>query len=164
MATLLERVNNKKFKVNFQKLFLLYLWVLICVEVGKSNADSEVKCQSSCFSENFAVAGKVLRKQKGILVLTWHFYGLVLCMGPTKRKKKISIHAKGTLGPGPCLLRWRILMESPSKALHLIGYFFGKKAGFKGSLHPLPQLYLLWSAERKTQSEKRVRVIYQRIA
>ena len=27
----------------------LYLWVFTCAEVGKSNVNSAVKCQSSCF-------------------------------------------------------------------------------------------------------------------
>ena len=62
-----------KFK---KKLF--YLWVLICVKVGKDVTNSEVECLLSCFSENlsengsikailcekYAVNDKVLRKQK----------------------------------------------------------------------------------------------------
>ena len=34
LAKLLERVNCLFFKVNFQKIFLFYLWVLLCSEVG----------------------------------------------------------------------------------------------------------------------------------
>ena len=45
VATVLEHFNNKTFLVEFQKLLLLYLWVLICVKAGNSDA--------------YAVAGKV---------------------------------------------------------------------------------------------------------
>ena len=38
-----------------------------------------------------AVAGNVLRKQKGILVWAWPFYGFVLCRGPTKKKTRDTI-------------------------------------------------------------------------
>ena len=48
LATVLERVNNQIFKVEFEKIFLFYLWVFICVKVGYNNA----------------VAGKKLRNQK----------------------------------------------------------------------------------------------------
>ena len=37
----------------------------------------------SCYY--YAVAGTVLRKQKGILVWVWPFYGFVLCRGPRKK-------------------------------------------------------------------------------
>ena len=34
LATLLERVNCLFFKVNFQKIFLFFLWALLCSKVG----------------------------------------------------------------------------------------------------------------------------------
>ena len=49
LAILLEGVNNKIFKVNFKNLIFLFVWVLSCVNVGNSDAYSEVKCQSACF-------------------------------------------------------------------------------------------------------------------
>ena len=45
--------------MNFKNLFLLYLWVLICVKVGNNDVNSKVKCQSSCFSENLGENGSV---------------------------------------------------------------------------------------------------------
>ena len=72
LATLLECANIKFFKVNFQNFFLLYLWVIICVKVGKNVSYSEVKCQSSCFSENFSENGSyraVLSEKFGVLLL-----------------------------------------------------------------------------------------------
>ena len=79
LATLLEGVNNKFFEVNFKNFILLFLWVFSCVKVGNSDVYCDVKCQSACFyneksdkcsvsvriSEKYAVAGKVLREQKG---------------------------------------------------------------------------------------------------
>ena len=50
---LIECVNNKNFQVKLKNIVLFYLWVLICVKVGKDVANSEVVCQSSFFSEDF---------------------------------------------------------------------------------------------------------------
>ena len=44
LATLLERVNNKKFKVNIKNIFLIYFWVIVCLQVGEYNGQSSVKC------------------------------------------------------------------------------------------------------------------------
>ena len=54
LATLLKGVNNKNFIIKFKKLLLFYIWVLICVKVGKDVANSEVE----------AVAGKENKKVK----------------------------------------------------------------------------------------------------
>ena len=59
LATLLEGVNNKKFKVKLKESFLYHLWVLIRVEVGKDIANSEVVCQSTCSSKNFSENGSI---------------------------------------------------------------------------------------------------------
>ena len=40
LATLLEGVKNKKIKVKFKILLFVYLWVIICVKVGKVIANS----------------------------------------------------------------------------------------------------------------------------
>ena len=45
--------------MNLKKLFLLYLWVLICVKFGNNYVNSKVKCHSSCFSENLGENGSV---------------------------------------------------------------------------------------------------------
>ena len=41
LAMLLERVSCFIFKVNFQKFFLFYLWVMLCFKVGDNSADMD---------------------------------------------------------------------------------------------------------------------------
>ena len=52
LATLLERVNIRLFEVNFKNIFILYLWVFLCVQVGDNSTHVAVKCQSTCFYSN----------------------------------------------------------------------------------------------------------------
>ena len=39
LARLLERVGCLNLKVNFQNIFLIYLWVLLCFKVGDNSAN-----------------------------------------------------------------------------------------------------------------------------
>ena len=54
LATLLERVGCFFFKVNFKNLFLIYLWVILCLKVG-DNAESVLYSDPTpCWPENLS--------------------------------------------------------------------------------------------------------------
>ena len=68
LATLLVRVNKQNFKVEFKNIFLFFLTVLFCCDVGVSGLELKVTRWGSYKSSNF----KGLKSENEV------FYGKLL--------------------------------------------------------------------------------------
>ena len=51
LATLLEPDNNQIFTVNFRKIILFYLWLIVCIKVGNNGVNSVLEASPSYFCQ-----------------------------------------------------------------------------------------------------------------
>ena len=59
---MLERANTQKSKVDFKKLFFLYLWVYLCLEVGENGLAVSTRGLTPCRVLCPAQCGSLLAK------------------------------------------------------------------------------------------------------